>query len=86
MLEEKIKAHFTSIEEMNNVDSLRSPSPPPRHEMWKGARIKPPGTWSYMSTEQTIERIVRNMFSMCYFKFNVLKFDNLFSFVLGFFC
>ena len=84
MLEEKIKARFTSIEEMNSVDSLRPPSPSPRHEMSKGARIYPSGTWSSKSTEQTVERIVRNIFSMCYFKFNVLKFDNFFSFVLGF--
>jgi len=86
MLEEKIKAHSTSIEEMNSVDSLRPPSPPPRHEMWKGACINPSGTWSSKSTEQTVERIVRNIFSMCYFKFNVLNFDNFFSFVLGFSC
>ena len=84
MLEEKIKAHSTSIEEMNSVDSLRPPSPPPRHEMWKGARINPSGTWSSKSTEQTVEQIVRNMFSMCYFKFNVLKFDKFFSYFLGF--
>ena len=71
MFEEKIKAHSTSIDEMNSVDSLRPPSPPLRHEMWKGARIKPPGTWSSKSIEQTVEQIVRNMFlcvilnSMC---------------------
>jgi len=86
MLEENIKAHSTSIEEMNSVDSLRPPSAPPRHEMWKGARIRPSGTWSSKSTKQTIERIVRNMFSKCYFKFNVLKFDNFFSFVLELSC
>ena len=55
MLEEKIKARSTSIEEMNSVDSLRPPSPPPRHEMWKGARINPLGTWSSKSTEETVE-------------------------------
>ena len=71
MFEEKIKARSTSIEEMNNIDSFRPPSPPPRHEMWKGARINPSGTWSSKSTEQTVDRIVRNMFlcvilnSMC---------------------
>jgi len=78
MVEENIKAHSTSIEEGNNVDSLRTPSPPPRHEMWKGARIKPSGTWSSKSSEQTVEQIVRNMFSICYFKFNVFMFDNFF--------
>jgi len=66
MLEKNIKARSTSIEEMNSVDSLRPPSPPPRHEMWKVARINPLGTWSSKSTKQTVERIVRNMFSMCY--------------------
>lgn len=94
MLEEKIKARSTSIEEMNSVDSLRPPSPPLRHEMWKGARINTLGTWSSKSTEQTVERIVSLTISfqcvilnsMCYFKFNVLKFDNFFSFVLGFSC
>jgi len=86
MLEEKIKARSTSIEEMNSEDSLRPPSPQPRHEMWKGARINSSGTWSSQSIEQTVERIVRNMFSMCYFKFNVLRFDKFFSFVLGFSC
>ena len=50
MLEKNIKAHYTSIEEGNNVDSLQSPSPPPRREMWKGARIKPLGTWSSKSS------------------------------------
>ena len=86
MLEEKIKAQSTSIEKMNSEDSLSPPSPPPRHKMWKGARIKPSGTWSSKSTEQTGEQIVRNMFSMFYFKFNVLKFYNFFSIVLGFSC
>ncbi|XP_068497787.1 uncharacterized protein [Phaseolus vulgaris] len=57
MLEEKIKARSTSIEEMNSVDSLRPPSPPLRHEMWKGARINTLGTWSSKSTEETVERI-----------------------------
>ncbi|XP_068503686.1 uncharacterized protein [Phaseolus vulgaris] len=57
MLEEKIKARYTSIEEMNSVDSLRPPSPPLRHEMWKGARINTLGTWSSKSTEQTVERV-----------------------------
>ena len=92
MLEEKIKAQSTSIEKMNSEDSLSPPSPPPRHKMWKGARIKPSGTWSSKSTEQTVERIVSLTISfqcvilnsMCYFKFNVLKFVNFFSFVLGF--
>ena len=78
MLEENIKAHSTSIEEGNNVDSLRPPFPLVRHEIWKGARIKPSGTWSSKESERTAERIVTNKFSMCYFKFNVLKFDNFF--------
>jgi len=43
-----------------------------------GAHIKPLGTWSSKESEQIVERIVRNKFSMCYFKFNVLKFDNSF--------
>jgi len=51
MLEEKIKARSTSIEEMNSVDSFRPPSPPLRHEMWKGARIYPSGTWTSKSTK-----------------------------------
>jgi len=66
MLEEKIKVRSTCIEEMNSVDSLRPPSPPPRHEMWKGARINPLRTWSSKSTEHTVDRIVRNMFSVLF--------------------
>jgi len=54
------------------------------NEIWKGACIQPSRTRSSKSTKQIVERIVRNMFSMCYFKFNMLKFDNFFSFILGF--
>jgi len=32
LVEQKIKAHFTSIKEWNNVDSLKLPSLPSLHE------------------------------------------------------
>jgi len=61
ILEEKIKAHSTSIKEENNVDSLRPPSPPARHEMWKGACIKPSGTWSSTESLTNCKKYVINV-------------------------
>jgi len=66
MLEEKIKTRYTSIEEGNNENSLRPPSPPTRHEKLKGACLKPSRTWTSEESQRTTERIVRNMFSVLF--------------------
>jgi len=71
MLEQKIKACSTSIEEENSVYSLKSPSTPSGHEKRKSACLKPSRTWTSEESQRTTERIVRNMLFMCYFKFNV---------------
>jgi len=71
LVEQNIRAHSASIKEGNNVDSLNPQSPPSRHEKWKSVCLKPLGTWTSQESQRTTEQIVRNMISVCYFKFNV---------------